>query len=608
MKRLLLTTAIMAMTVGAGFSQGWERMHAQQKAPARAEAPTRADGEDGFILFGYCQDFYDGLGQAGNLSAAIEIPEDQAKQWKGNRITSVRIAIGTAMGDYVTVFITDDLKKGTRFVEQEEKIVVREGWNSFTLNTPYEITGEKFFIGYSYDNSTRNEYPIGVDGIPTQNTLGDYIALGGNWDHIGSFYGNICIRAVIEGDNLPVNDIELLDFAAPEFVKPGAPFNATARIINQGSNVVSDLEIAATVGGQSIPGVEYAMEPARLLPGDNGTLSISGLTSFEEGLDMELDVTVTKVNGQSDSAPQNNTVSTDVCSFSKGFHRNNVVEEWTGTWCGYCPRGIVGMEYMKEKYSEDGFIGIAVHGNSQGMPADPMTVSAFTKFLNTFVLTGFPGCTMNRYYTFDPNKQSLEYYYNLFNQWETYVEVENLTAELSDSRLSVKSLTTFSVSGTNTDFRLAFVVTENDMGPFNQSNYYAGGGSGALDGWEKKPSMVSWIYEDVARNVTDCFGTKGSIPANIEAGKAYEYETTVPITNVTNLSNCYLTALVIEFNSGEIMNAKRISLYEAGVGEIAADDADYPVEYFTLDGRRVLNPDKGIFIKRQGCKAVKVIL
>lgn len=36
------------------------------------------------------------------------------------------------------------------------------------------------------------------------------------------------------------------------------------------------------------------------------------------------------------------------------------VEEATGTWCGWCPRGEVYMNYLYAKYPEH-FVGIAVH-------------------------------------------------------------------------------------------------------------------------------------------------------------------------------------------------------------------------------------------------------
>ena len=37
-------------------------------------------------------------------------------------------------------------------------------------------------------------------------------------------------------------------------------------------------------------------------------------------------------------------------------------------------------------------------------------------------------------------------------------------------------------------------------------------------------------------------------------------------------------------------------------------DVNAPVEYYNLQGIKVANPEKGIFIKKQGKKATKVVL
>lgn len=57
----------------------------------------------------------------------------------------------------------------------------------------------------------------------------------------------------------------------------------------------------------------------------------------------------------------------------------------------------------------------------------------------------------------------------------------------------------------------------------------------------------------------------------------------------------------------EIKSVKVTDRNGAGVENIAAD-ADAPVEYFNLQGVRVAEPANGIFIRRQGFKATKVIL
>lgn len=46
----------------------------------------------------------------------------------------------------------------------------------------------------------------------------------------------------------------------------------------------------------------------------------------------------------------------------------------------------------------------------------------------------------------------------------------------------------------------------------------------------------------------------------------------------------------------------------AGVSEIMIDDANAPVEYYNLQGIKVANPEKGLYIVRQGSKTNKVVL
>lgn len=46
----------------------------------------------------------------------------------------------------------------------------------------------------------------------------------------------------------------------------------------------------------------------------------------------------------------------------------------------------------------------------------------------------------------------------------------------------------------------------------------------------------------------------------------------------------------------------------AGIDNVAADNTDAPVEYYNLQGVRVANPGHGLYIKRQGTTATKVVL
>ena len=64
------------------------------------------------------------------------------------------------------------------------------------------------------------------------------------------------------------------------------------------------------------------------------------------------------------------------------FVRRSVVEEFTGTWCGHCPRGIVGMERLSEDFG-DRFIGIA--------SVDPLVPDAADELERAFTDLGLRG-------------------------------------------------------------------------------------------------------------------------------------------------------------------------------------------------------------------------
>ena len=52
---------------------------------------------------------------------------------------------------------------------------------------------------------------------------------------------------------------------------------------------------------------------------------------------------------------------------------------------------------------------------------------------------------------------------------------------------------------------------------------------------------------------------------------------------------------------------KKYDATTSGVSDILVEDADAPIEYYNLQGVRVAEPENGIFIRRQGNKATKVV-
>ncbi len=87
-----------------------------------------------------------------------------------------------------------------------------------------------------------------------------------------------------------------------------------------------------------------------------------------------------------------------------------------------------------------------------------------------------------------------------------------------------------------------------------------------------------------------------------------------PAVDTKVVEGCDNPAYFTLANEGLKLTAKDGNLVvaddtESGINDIVeADNSDAPVEYYNLQGVKVNNPDKGIYIMRQGTKARKVIL
>ncbi|MGM9855286.1 MAG: hypothetical protein ACI31B_06115 [Muribaculaceae bacterium] len=66
------------------------------------------------------------------------------------------------------------------------------------------------------------------------------------------------------------------------------------------------------------------------------------------------------------------------------------------------------------------------------------------------------------------------------------------------------------------------------------------------------------------------------------------------------------TVNIFQFNPGIRLAMYKIDV--AGVEDAIADDVNAPVKYYNLQGVEIANPENGLFIKKQGAKATKVVL
>ena len=360
----------------------------------------------------------------------------------------------------------------------------------------------------------------------------------------------------------PAYDLSGLDLGlANAEDKANAPYAIKGDFQNLGTAKTTDVEVNYTVNG----GSTVTANVSGLNIGKFATGTITHPTNWNPSTTGEyvIKMWVSKINSNNDANPSNDTITHKVIVLTNPPSRIVVIEEKTGTWCGWCPRGAVGMDYMHSTYPHTTAT-IAVHNG------DPMVVAEYDNNIGLVAPGGYPGSAVDRVLGPDPNESALEAAYNTRMAVTPFVEVMdpefvsyNWTTQILKMKVKVKFKA--NLSG-NFNMNLVYIedgVTGTSSG-YAQSNYYAGGGSGVMGGYENLPNPVpasQMVYNHVARAITGTFeGSGANIPSNVVENTVYEEEFTYKLNSGEHIGEFTAVAIVTDADTYEVLNANKIRL------------------------------------------------
>lgn len=281
-------------------------------------------------------------------------------------------------------------------------------------------------------------------------------------------------------------------------------------------------------------------------------------------------VWLSNLNGSQMDVDNTNDTATALITVSDLVpHRAVVIEEKTGTWCQFCPRGLVGMEFMADNYSSSA-IPIAVHN------ADPMAFAEYDDNIGTVAPGGYPGSAVDRVLGPDPNSSALTTAHNDRQEITAtaMVDFSSITYTASSNEIKATVKAQFYTKRQNSDLRFALVIAEDGVtgttAGYAQVNAYANNARGPMGGYEALPNPVpasQMVYDHVARAILPgFFGAQGSVPANVGIGEivTYEFITTLPAG--VDASKTHLVGMLLDNKTFEVLNAKSYSLTNANIG------------------------------------------
>jgi len=328
--------------------------------------------------------------------------------------------------------------------------------------------------------------------------------------------------------------------------------NITGTIRNSGFDNITSYDVTYTIDGGA-PSAVYSVTGANIALGATANFTHNVPANLTIGSHV-IEVTIANINGGTDANTTDNVVSKTVTAISSIPAKRVVGEEGTGTWCGWCVRGMVFMDQMANDYPTT-WIGIAVHND------DPMVVTAYDAAIANYI-GGYPSGLINRAVESDP--YDFEDAYNAIITKVTPVDValDNIYFNYLTRQISYDVVATFYANMT-ADFRINGVVVENDVtgitSGYDQTNYYADNYYGPMGGFESLPDPVpaaSMHYDFVARALLGGWdGTAGSIPASVVDGTSYTYSYTYTLPAAYDETQIVLVGMVIDQTTGEILNA-----------------------------------------------------
>ena len=621
-----------------------------------SKAPQRAATLDGTELWGYHMGGLDEISGLGVSSAATYWAGyfvSGSGMMKGCSINGVNLPFSsTSQLKDVKIWISKDLNTNLYTQDVAVESLTPYGYTAVALDEPFDMPEEGVYVGVQFTVSSiatnDDKFPVmcnnDIKDFERALILKTTVAGANTWGDYTASYGAFGMQLFIGGLQRPERDAYLLSVTGRVSLS-GAEVTAPAMVLSNGSEDISSIDYTVEINGSRTPGHYELATPVK--GGFNRIFQIDiTFTAPEECKGYEAMVSIDKINGK-DNLESDKSVEMSGQVVSRIVPRKTIVEEFTGTGCGNCPRGWLGMELLKEH--EPNFIGVALHLYNS---TDPMYLADYYRY-DRLGLSGAPSCTIDR------KLRGIDPYYGTENGID--VDFVKYNSELPDvavdviggfnedsTAVNVRSDIEYLMDGGK--YSVAYVLTADGLSgttsAWKQENYYyrytaANVGNDPLmmqfcNGGKYGQSSVFLTYNDVmvgssystirtniftgtitsggenqASELTG-YGTAGNRETN---GYVLQMPTKAVLKAALNTDELYVVAIVTA-EDGTVSNAARAKVmsyedYKATGIAAVKESAPKAVEVarYSLNGARLTAPQKGVnIVKMSDGQTRKVVV
>lgn len=551
------------------------------------------------------------------LGYATLFPETVTQLYAGNKITSINFFAWLGNFKDAKVYIATPEGNGIKVLWSADAEITGGAFNQIPCD--YTIDGKTaLLIGFGAKLSAdANDTNVAQSGIvvplfedDTQFGAGGYIMLSddtfsqfqvvGSVSQVQTQSGNLLYTAypfnvMTEGEEgLKPLDLSTSKTNPVRVAQIGGTTERSIPVMNLGATNVKSFDYTVALTDKygnkvktekgtynfdgELPFLGVANVPVTTLLPDYGGWGLDSLN-------------ITAVNGGADGYTADNVSQCVVYALGENpYKRKALVEEWTNTSCGYCPRGLVGVDALAEKYEqgnpedESDINVVSIHSSAYD-PSDPLADPTYEHGAWQYGLS-LPGAYINRVAETDPffgdNDGATTAADGIIATVENYVKNNPIcearigvtsSYDEASSTITVSSTTNFAVPTLAGEYSVGYIVTEDGLSAA-QTNYYAGQtnyNGTDLAPLQKKGQKYVAEFNHVSRYCTNpqgyivvqqggnlylqgLYDAEGAQLPAATTDAPVNHTTTIKLDNV-DMSTCNVLAVLYDNKTREVVNS-----------------------------------------------------
>ena len=367
------------------------------------------------------------------------------------------------------------------------------------------------------------------------------------------------ISVVAENLNFP--DIELSKYYLDnQYLLPGT-YPLSLIIKNTGATVINDITVnwtdqGSNHGSKLISGLSLAYKDVYpFLPGISMAWPTAGV--------YPLKVWLSAPNGKEDADGNNNTLEKNFTVLPQTAVKRVLIEEFSGTWCGYCPMGPITLRNIVAKYPGK-VIGASYHYT------DGMSFSEGWDFIKWLYVYTYPSAAVNRTLLFNYGKdvaQNIGYWDSSVSRQLNIPSPADITGTVSYNTGTRVATVIVNVDFRALDkgnFRINAVLTEDGVTGYPQKNYY-NNDPAYPELKNAGDPIANYVHNHVARLFADgTIGTAGVIPQSVKSGDHFSKTYSIQVPSGVKPENAHVVIYVCKdggpYDDRQVLNVNQYSL------------------------------------------------